>query len=136
MIRLSSSRRFDMKSCLLHRVTKLAKLQLGPITVMKVVQQHNNTNSRKEKKKGNGYTSPLSYSSSFHPCCQQNKTVEKEKEWKCKHTSRDSHPPLPHRPLRPALATRLSLFLFQTDRIAFLATPDIQLHHGVLCCST
>ena len=39
MIRLSSSRRFDMKSCLLHRVTKLAKLQLGPIKVMmKVVQ--------------------------------------------------------------------------------------------------
>ena len=51
MIRLSSSRRFDMKSCLLHRVTKLAKLQLGPITVMKVVQQHNNTNSRKDKKR-------------------------------------------------------------------------------------
>ena len=44
-IRLSSSRCFDMKSCLLHRVTKLAKLQLGPITVMKVVQQDNNTNS-------------------------------------------------------------------------------------------
>ena len=31
---------------LLHRVTKMAKLQLGPIKVMKVVQQHNNTNSR------------------------------------------------------------------------------------------
>ena len=29
-----------------HRVTKLAKLQLGSITVMKVVQQHNTTNSR------------------------------------------------------------------------------------------
>jgi len=51
MIRLSSSRRFDMKSCLLHRVTKLAKLQLGPITVMKVVQQHNNSNSRRDKKR-------------------------------------------------------------------------------------
>ena len=30
----------------LQRVSKLAKLQLGPIKVMKVVQQHNNTNSR------------------------------------------------------------------------------------------
>ena len=44
-IHLSSSRTLDMKSCLLHRVTKLAKLQLGPIKVMKVVQQHNNTNT-------------------------------------------------------------------------------------------
>ena len=59
MIRLSSSRRFDMKSCLLHRVTKLAKLQLGPITVMKVVQQHNNTNSRKDKKRKRLHLSPL-----------------------------------------------------------------------------
>ena len=42
MIRLSSSRRFDMKSCLLHRVTKLAKLQPGPITVIDEIaeEQH------------------------------------------------------------------------------------------------
>ena len=80
-----------------------------------------------EKKNGDGYTSPLSFSSSFHPCCQQQKTEEKGGKWKCKYTSRDSHPPLP-RPLCPVLATRFSLFLFQTDRIAFLTTPDIQLH--------
>ena len=80
MVRLSSSRRFDMQSCLLHRVTKLAKVQLGPITVMKVVQQHNNTTSRQDKN-GNGHTPPLSFSSSsFHPCCQQHKIEEKEKE--------------------------------------------------------
>jgi len=48
---------------------------------MKVVQQHNNTNSRLDKN-GNGYTSsPLSFFSSFHICCQQHKTEEeKEKE--------------------------------------------------------
>ena len=44
-LQLSTLRRFDMKSCLLDRVTKLAKFQLGPIKVtMKVDQQHNNTN--------------------------------------------------------------------------------------------
>ena len=29
-----------------------------------------------ETKNGNGYTSPLSFFSSFHPCCQQHKPEE------------------------------------------------------------
>ena len=79
-IHLSSSGRFDMKSCLLHRVTKLVKLQLGPIKLtMKVVQlaqQH----QKPMRKNGNGYTPPLPSLSSFHLCRQQHKTEEKKKK--------------------------------------------------------
>jgi len=35
-----------------------------------------------ETKNGNGYTSPLSFFSSFHPCCQQHKTVVGKKTLK------------------------------------------------------
>ena len=55
MIRLSSSPAFSTWShaYLLHRVAELAQLHLGPINkvMMKVVKQHNNINSRWEKKK-------------------------------------------------------------------------------------
>ena len=123
MIRLSSSRRFDMKSCLLHRVTKVAKLQLGPITVMKVVRQHNNTNSRKDKKRKRLHLSPLLLLllPSLLPTAP-NSRKRKRMEIQIYITRFAPSSPSPSSP-GPCHPT-----LFQTDRIAVLAIPDIQLH--------
>ncbi|CAM9581034.1 unnamed protein product, partial [Heterosigma akashiwo] len=61
----------------------------------------------------------LSFFSSFHPCCQQHKTVEKEKEWKYRiHITRfapsSSSPssPGPCHPTLPDLTVAENFFVF------------------------
>ena len=63
------------------------------------------------------------------PAANSTKQKKRRKRIEITNTSRDSHPPLPC-PICPTLATRLFIFLFQTDRIVFLATPDVQLNRS------